>query len=154
ICIITSTSARLAQILPWMFYHKVIGVTTFYLFVEGHAASPNVSRVLESILESIVERDDIKDPFGEFSKLMTEWSLALGLVLYPCKQVSMFKQNYDHLPKETYFGLYREATRGNGKEATRVQDELHPNGAHRWHNYMKTPKYGDYVLMENLDQIT
>ncbi|KAA3464209.1 glycosyltransferase-like KOBITO 1 [Gossypium australe] len=220
----------LAQILPWMFYHKVIGVTTFYLFVEGHAASPNVSRVLESIpgvklytkqrslrssklkgqlpfriwnetwlssffykpcnyelfvkqslnmenaismardagmdwiihldtdeliypagaseyslrqllldlpsyvdlvvfpnYESSVERDDIKDPFGE---------------------VSMFKKNYDHLPKETYFGLYREATRGNpnyfltygnGKESARVQDELRPNGAHRWHNYMKTP---------------
>ncbi|KAK5835642.1 glycosyltransferase-like KOBITO 1 [Gossypium arboreum] len=226
ICITTSTSAGLVQILPWMFYHKVIGVRTFYLFVEGHAASPNVSRVLESIpgvkviyrtkeleeqqaksriwnetwlssffykpcnyelfvkqslnmenaifmardagmdwiihldtdeliypagaseyslrqvlldlpsdvdlvvfpnYESSVERDDIKDPFGE---------------------VSMFKKNYDHLPKETYFGLYREATRGNpnyfltygnGKEAARVQDELRPNGAHRWHNYMKTP---------------
>ncbi|TYJ37248.1 hypothetical protein E1A91_A05G363300v1 [Gossypium mustelinum] len=241
ICITTSTSAGLAQILPWMFYHKVIGVRTFYLFVEGHAASPNVSRVLESIpgvkviyrtkeleeqqaksriwnetwlssffykpcnyelfvkqslnmenaifmardagmdwiihldtdeliypagaseyslrqvlldlpsdvdlvvfpnYESSVERDDIKDPFGE---------------------VSMFKKNYDHLPKETYFGLYKEATGGNpnyfltygnGKEAARVQDELRPNGAHRWHNYMKTPKYGDSVLMENHDQIT
>lgn len=50
----------------------------------------------------------------------------------------MFK-NYDHLPKETHFGLYREATRGNPnyfltygneKEAARVQDELRPNGAH------------------------
>ncbi|KAH1091614.1 hypothetical protein J1N35_018871 [Gossypium stocksii] len=223
ICITTSTSARLAQILPWMFYHKVIGVTTFYLFVEGHAASLNVSKVLESIpgvkviyrtkeldeqqaksriwnetwlssffckpcnyelfvkqslnmknaifmvkalwmdagmdwiihldadeliytagageyssrqllldlpsdvdLESSVERDDIKDPFGK---------------------VSMFKKNYDHLPKETYFGLYREATSGNpnyfltygnGKEAARVQDELRPNGAYRWHNFMKS----------------
>ncbi|KAH1090031.1 hypothetical protein J1N35_017288 [Gossypium stocksii] len=62
--------------------------------------------------ESIVERDDIKDPFGV---------------------VTMFKKNYDHLPKETYFCLYREATRGNanyfltyenGKEAARVQDKL------------------------------
>ncbi|KAH1080822.1 hypothetical protein J1N35_020583 [Gossypium stocksii] len=67
---------------------------------------------LESSPESIVERDDIKDPFGE---------------------VTMFKKNYDHLPKETYFGLYREATRGNanyfltyenGKKAAHVQDEL------------------------------
>lgn len=49
ICITTSTSAGLDQILPWMFYHKVIGVTDFFLFVEGKAASPNVSRVLESI---------------------------------------------------------------------------------------------------------
>ncbi|KAL4573770.1 hypothetical protein LXL04_020587 [Taraxacum kok-saghyz] len=35
--------------LPWMFYHKVIGVGTFFLFVEGKAASPSVSKVLESI---------------------------------------------------------------------------------------------------------
>lgn len=62
----------------------------------------------------------------------------------------MFKKNYDHLPKETYFGMYKEATRGNpnyfltygnGKSAARIQDHLRPNGAHRWHNYMKTPKW-------------
>ncbi|KAH8522828.1 hypothetical protein Peur_041317 [Populus x canadensis] len=226
ICITTSTSAGLDQILPWMFYHKVMGVTTFFLFVEGNAASPNTSKVLESIpgvkliyrtteleeqqaksriwnetwlssffykpcnyelfvkqslnmemaivmardagmdwilhldtdelihpagareyslrqllldvpgnvdmvvfpnYESSIERDDIEDPFGE---------------------VSMFKKNYDHLPKDTYFGMYKESTRGNpnyfltygnGKSAARVQDHLRPNGAHRWHNYMKTP---------------
>ncbi|GAB4832239.1 Glycosyltransferase-like KOBITO 1 [Ancistrocladus abbreviatus] len=226
IAITTSTSAGLDQILPWMFFHKIIGVTTFYLFVEGKAASAEVSRVLESIpgvkviyrtreleeqqarsriwnetwlasffykpcnyelfvkqslnmemaivmarndnvdwiihldtdellhpagdreyslrqllldipknvdmvvfpnYESSVERDDIKDPFGE---------------------VSMFKKNYDHLPKDTYFGMYKESTRGNpnyfltygnGKSAARIQDHLRPNGAHRWHNYMKTP---------------
>ncbi|XP_061993705.1 glycosyltransferase-like KOBITO 1 [Rosa rugosa] len=49
IVITTSTSAGLDQILPWMFYHKVIGVSTFFLFVEGKAASPEVSKVLESI---------------------------------------------------------------------------------------------------------
>ncbi|KAI5429471.1 Glycosyltransferase-like KOBITO 1, variant 6, partial [Lathyrus oleraceus] len=45
-------------------------------------------------------------------------------------------------------GNYKEATHGNpnyfltygnGKAAARVQDHLRPNGAHRWHNYMKTP---------------
>ncbi|KAH0927663.1 hypothetical protein HID58_019919 [Brassica napus] len=226
ICITTSTSAGLDQILPWMFYHKVLGVSTFFLFVEGNAATPTISKVLESIpgvkviyrtkdleekqaksriwnetwlssffykpcnyelfvkqslnmemaivmareagmdwilhldtdeliypagtrehslrrllldvppnvdmvifpnYESSVERDDIKDPFTE---------------------VSMFKKNYDHLPKDTYFGMYKEATRnnpnyfltyGNGKSVARVQDHLRPNGAHRWHNYMKTP---------------
>jgi hypothetical protein len=60
----------------------------------------------------------------------------------------MFKKNYDHLPKDTYFGMYKEATRGNpnyfltygnGKSAARVQDHLRPNGAHRWHNYAKSP---------------
>lgn len=49
ICITTSTSAGLDQILPWMFYHKVIGATTFFLFVEGKAASPEVAKILESI---------------------------------------------------------------------------------------------------------
>ncbi|KAG6480467.1 hypothetical protein ZIOFF_063967 [Zingiber officinale] len=89
--------------------------------------SSNVDMVIFPNYESSIERDDIKDPFTE---------------------VSMFKKNYDHLPKDTYFGLYKEATRGNpnyfltygnGKSAARVRDFLRPNGAHRWHNYMKTP---------------
>lgn len=67
----------------------------------------------------------------------------------------MFKKNYDHLPKDTYFGMYKESTRGNpnyfltygnGKSAARIQDHLRPNGAHRWHNYMKTPKYGSFLF--------
>ena len=49
ICITTSTSANLEQILPWIFYHKVIGVSNFFLFLEGKAASANVTKVLESI---------------------------------------------------------------------------------------------------------
>ncbi|XP_062230180.1 glycosyltransferase-like KOBITO 1, partial [Phragmites australis] len=62
-------------------------------------------------------------------------------------QVSMFKKNYDHLPKDTYFGMYKEATRGNPsyflthgnvKSAARIQDHLRPNGAHRWHSYAKS----------------
>lgn len=49
ICVQTSTSAGLEQILPWLFYHKVIGVSQFLLFVEGRAAKPHVAGVLESI---------------------------------------------------------------------------------------------------------
>ncbi|KAI8012505.1 Glycosyltransferase-like KOBITO 1 [Camellia lanceoleosa] len=49
LCITTSTSVGLEQTLPWIFYHKVIGVSTFFLFVEGKAATPDVSKVLESI---------------------------------------------------------------------------------------------------------
>ena len=49
ISITTSTSAGLEQILPWIFYHKVLGVGTFFLFVEGKAASPSVSAILEAI---------------------------------------------------------------------------------------------------------
>ncbi|CAN1822845.1 Glycosyltransferase-like KOBITO 1 [Linum perenne] len=87
----------------------------------------DVDMVIFPNYESSIERDDIKDPFGE---------------------ISMFKKNYDHLPKDTYFGMYKESTRGNpnyfltygnGKSVARVQEHLRPNGAHRWHNYMKTP---------------
>ena len=49
VCVQTSTSAGLDQILPWLFYHKVIGITHFLLFVEGKAAKPSVAGVLESI---------------------------------------------------------------------------------------------------------
>lgn len=49
ICITTSTSAGLEQTLPWIFYHKVMGVSTFFLFVEGRAASHDVSKVLETV---------------------------------------------------------------------------------------------------------
>lgn len=49
ICITPSLSAGLGETLPWIFYHKVIGASTFFLFVEGTAASPNVTKVLKSI---------------------------------------------------------------------------------------------------------
>ncbi|CAL5193405.1 unnamed protein product [Lathyrus oleraceus] len=226
ICITTSTSADLEQTLPWIFYHKVMGVSTFFLFVEGKAASPNVSRVLESIpgvkviyrtreleeqqaksriwnetwlasffykpcnyelfvkqslnmemaivmardygMDWIIhlDTDELIHPAGtqEYSmrQLLSgvpgdvdmvvfpnyESSVEQDNIKEPFSEVSMFKKNYDHLPKDVYFGNYKEATRGNpnyfltygnGKAAARVQDHLRPNGAHRWHNYMKTP---------------
>jgi hypothetical protein len=49
ICITGSTSAGLHQILPWLYYHNVIGVSHFFLLVEGEAAKPAVTSVLESI---------------------------------------------------------------------------------------------------------
>ncbi|CAA7060569.1 unnamed protein product [Microthlaspi erraticum] len=225
ICIQTSTSAGLEQTLPWIFFHKVIGVSTFYLFVEGKAASPNVSRVLETIpgvkvihrtkeleekqaksriwnetwlssffykpcnyelfvkqslnmemaitmaqndgMEWIIhlDTDELIHPAGthEYSlrKLLGNISSDVDAVVFPnyessverddikepFSEVSMFKKNFDHLPREVYFGSYKEATRGNpnyfltygnGKAAARVQDHLRPNGAHRWHNYKKS----------------
>ncbi|KFK36993.1 hypothetical protein AALP_AA4G198500 [Arabis alpina] len=86
-----------------------------------------VDSVIFTNYESTVERDDIKEPFSE---------------------VSMFKKNYEHLPREVYFSSYKEATRGNpnyfltyanGKSAARIQDGLRPNGAHRWYNYNTIP---------------
>lgn len=226
ICITTSTSAGLDQILPWIYYHKVIGVTNFLLFVEGKAAAANTTAVLENILGvKVVHRtkdleekqaksriwnetwlssfffrpcnyelfvkqslnmemaivmareanmdwiihldtDELLHPAGarEYSlrQLLLDVPNNVDMVVFPnyesaierddikepFSEVSMFKKNYDHVTKETYFGLYKEATRGNpnyfltygnGKAAARVQDHLRPNGAHRWHNYMKTP---------------
>lgn len=75
----------------------------------------------------------------------------------------MFKKNYDHLPKDTYFGMYKESTRGNpnyfltygnGKSAARIRDHLRPNGAHRWHNYMKTPKYEFHYYVASLYRVS
>jgi len=80
--------------------------------------------------ESAVERDDVTDPFTE---------------------VTLFKKNFDHVVKEVYFGRYKEMTRGNpnyfltygnGKAAARVVPGLRPNGAHRFHNYVKAPREG------------
>ncbi|KAF5737676.1 hypothetical protein HS088_TW13G00564 [Tripterygium wilfordii] len=226
ICITTSTSAGLEQILPWIFYHKVIGVSNFFLFVEGKAASPNASKILEAIpgvkviyrtgeleekqaksriwnetwlasffykpcnyelfvkqslnmemaivlareagMDWIIhlDTDELLHPAGarEYSlrQLLSDVPGNVDMVIFPnyessverddikepFSEVSMFKKNFDHLPKDVYFGNYREATRGNpnyfltygnGKSAARIQDHLRPNGAHRWHNYMKTP---------------
>ncbi|MED6138672.1 Glycosyltransferase-like KOBITO 1 [Stylosanthes scabra] len=166
ICITTSTSAGLEQILPWMFYHKVIGVTNFFLFVEGMAASPEVSKVLKSIpgVKVIYRTKELEEQQAK-SRIWNETWLA-GFFYKPCNyelfvkqslnmemaivmaRVSMFKKNYDHLPKDTYFGNYKDSVRGNpnyfltygnGKSVARIQDHLRPNGAHRWHNYMKSP---------------
>ncbi|CAL9039632.1 glycosyltransferase-like At2g41451 [Musa acuminata AAA Group] len=226
ICITTSTSAGLEQILPWLFYHKVLGVSQFLLFVEGKAAKPHVSAVLESIpgvqvvyrtgeleekqaksriwnetwlagffykpcnyelfvkqslnmemaivmarntgMDWIIhlDTDELIHPAGaaEYSltRLLSDVPANVDIVIFPnyessverddikepFSEVSMFKKNFDHLLRETYFGLYKVAangnpnyflTYGNGKSAARIQDHLRPNGAHRWHNYMKIP---------------
>ncbi|GER25826.1 elongation defective 1 family protein [Striga asiatica] len=49
ICITTTTSAGLEQIVPWIFYHKIVGISNFFLFVEGQAALPEVYSALNSI---------------------------------------------------------------------------------------------------------
>ncbi|KAJ0042582.1 hypothetical protein Pint_17785 [Pistacia integerrima] len=236
ICITSSTSAGLEQTLPWIFYHKLIGVSNFFLFVEGKAASANVSKVLESIpgvkvifrtrelegqqaksriwneswlasffykpcnyelfvkqslnMEMAIvmareagmdwifhlDTDELIHPAGtrEYSlrQLLLDVPANIDMVVFPnyessverddikepFSEVSMFKKNYDHLPKDVYFGNYKDATRGNpnyfltygnGKSAARIQDHLRPNGAHRWHNYMKNPRCGDFILCSN-----
>ncbi len=64
-------------------------------------------------------------------------------------QVTLFKRNYQHVLSDQYFKNYQAVARGNpnyfitygnGKSAARVQPGLRPNGAHRWHSYVKAPK--------------
>ncbi|GMI79635.1 hypothetical protein like AT2G41451 [Hibiscus trionum] len=226
ICIVSTTSAGLEQILPWIFYHKAIGVSTFFLFVEGKAASPNVSKVLESIsgvkviyrtkeleeqqaksriwnetwFESFtykpcnyelfvkqtlnmemsivmardagmdwiihIDTDELVHPAGtreySLSQLLSVVPENVDTVVFPnyestvewddvkepFTEISMFRKNSYHIPKDVYFGSFKEATRGdphyfltyaNGKSAARIQDHLYPDGAHGWYNYMKVP---------------
>ncbi|KAL2923441.1 hypothetical protein RDABS01_014932 [Bienertia sinuspersici] len=225
-CITSTTSAGLEQLLPWIFYHKFIGITSFFLFVEGKAASHDASNVLKSIsgvkviprtkeleeqqaksriwnetwlanffykpcnnelfvkqtlnmemaiamardagMEWIfhLDTDELVHPAGtrDYSvrELLTDVPKDIDMIVFsnyesaverddikePFSEVSMFKKNFEHLPKETYFGHYKESTRGNpnyfltygnGKAAARIKDHLRPNGAHRWHNYMNAP---------------
>ncbi|CAO2831668.1 unnamed protein product [Amaranthus hypochondriacus] len=227
ICITSTTSASLDDVLPWIFYHKVVGVTNFFLFVEGKAANPNVSLVLQSIpgvkviprtreleeqqaksrimnetwlasafhkpcngvlfvkqtlnmemaiamareagMEWILhlDTDELLHPAGSqdysvrqiFAKVPTnvdalifhnyESAVERDDIKVPFNEVSLFKKNFGHLPNDSNFELYRLATRGNpnyfltygnGKSAARIQDNLRPNGAHRWYNYVKQPK--------------
>ncbi|KAJ8565530.1 hypothetical protein K7X08_008106 [Anisodus acutangulus] len=183
ICITTSTSAGLEQILPWMFYHKGVKVIYRTRKLEEQQAKSRiwnetwlssffykpcnyelfVKQSLNMEMAIVMARDagmdwiihldtdELIHPAGarEYSLRYQESSVERDDIKDPFTEVSMFKKNYDHLTKDTYFGMYKEATRGNpnyfltygnGKAAARIQDHLRPNGAHRWHNYMKTPK--------------
>ncbi|KAL5076285.1 hypothetical protein RYX36_015269, partial [Vicia faba] len=111
-----------------------------------------------TLLNAYVGRKD-RSGVGEILRLMEKEPVVFSVATYSILiqwysssgdigEVTMFKKNYDHLPKDTYFGTYKDSVRGNpnyfltygnGKSVARVQDHLRPNGAHRWHNYMKTP---------------
>ncbi|TYI98617.1 hypothetical protein E1A91_D01G227500v1 [Gossypium mustelinum] len=92
ICIVSSTAAGLQQILPWIFYHKVIGVSTFFLFVEGKAASPVVSKVLESIpgVEVIYRTKELEEQQAK-SRIWNETWLA-KFFYKPCNHELFVKQ--------------------------------------------------------------
>nr|GMD39831.1 glycosyltransferase-like At2g41451 [Ipomoea batatas] len=106
ICITTSTSAELEQTLPWIFYHKVMGITTFFMFVEGKAASPHVSNVLESIpgVTVIYRTKELEEQQAK-SRIWNEtW---MGYLLYkPCNYELFVKQT---LNMEMAIVMAREA---------------------------------------------
>ncbi|GAB4823201.1 hypothetical protein N2152v2_010247 [Parachlorella kessleri] len=121
--------------------------------------------------ESLPEREDVVDPFTEYSTvrhqqfcgvsdsaaLTDEVPVGSCPVLLntivslppPLLQVTLFKKNYHHVVSDLYYKNYHSISRGNpnyfitygnGKSAARVQRGLRPNGAHRWHSYVKNPK--------------
>ena len=106
------------------------GTTDFSLRTLLAAVPANFDALIFPNYESAVERDDVVDPFT---------------------QVTLFKRNFDHVVREVYFGRYKEMTRsnpnyfltyGNGKAAARLVPGLRPNGAHRFHNYVRAPREG------------
>jgi hypothetical protein len=131
----TSISAALAEgDIGW-----IVHIDTDELLLPGGTHGYSLQQLLDSVpanvdtlvfpnYESAVERDDVVDPLTE---------------------VTLFKRNFDHVIKEVYFGRYKEMTRGNpnyfltygnGKAAARLVPGLRPNGAHRFHNYLKPPR--------------
>ncbi|KAK3248691.1 hypothetical protein CYMTET_41853 [Cymbomonas tetramitiformis] len=227
LAIATTTGDGLNVILPWLAYHRMIGIERFFLFVERFAASDEVAAVLRrqpgvmvftpgddldtrrsnsriwnetwlssffnrpcnyalfvrqnlnleiSIAESRkagmnwimhVDTDELLYPGGtkqySLQELFGGISSQVDTVVFPNYEalaevgdatdpfieVTLFKRNFDHVVKETYFQNYRDVTRGNpnyfltygnGKSAARISDGLRPNGAHRFHSYVAAPR--------------
>ncbi|KAK6933894.1 hypothetical protein RJ641_036793 [Dillenia turbinata] len=150
ICITTSTSAGLEQILPWIFFHKVIGVSTFYLFVEGKAASTNVSKVLESIpgVEVIYRTRELEEQ-QEKSRIWNETWLA-SFFYKPCNYELFVKQT---LNMEMAIVLARNA--GMDWIIHLDTDELiHPAGTPEYslrQLFLDVPQNVDQVIFPNYE---
>jgi hypothetical protein len=223
-----TTAESVSQIRIWLAYHRALGVSLFYLFVDGQANLPGAIAALrnepgvtvipkdaelaarhagsrvwkESWLSAFFNKPCNHELFVTQSLNMeigitlargdgAEWILhvdtdeliypggspkyslqeVLGgvpsdvdLLIFPnyeslpettavgdpFTEVSLFKRNYAHVASEAYFKHYASVQRGNpnyfitygnGKSAARMVPGLRPNGAHRWHNYLKAPKY-------------
>ncbi|KAL6498484.1 hypothetical protein OROHE_026581 [Orobanche hederae] len=131
---------------PWMepFFHKPCN---YELSVKP---TSGIVMAREAGMEWIIylDTDELMYPSGS-----REYSVREILSDVPKDVDMVVTENLDHLEKETYIANYKEVyhgnpdyflTYGNGKSAARVQDHIRLNGAHRWHNYMKSPKYGDF----------
>lgn len=221
-----TTSDSLAQIKVWLAYHRAIGVSEFYLFVDGQASSetsvaslrqfPDVTVIIKDeeldqrnrnsriwnetwlsaffnkpcnhelfVTQSLnmaygielarsdgldwilhVDTDELIYPGGStaysLQQVLAQVPPHVDLLVFPnyealsetsiiddpFTQVSLFKKNFQHVESNMYYKKYSIVakgnpnyftTYGNGKSAARVIDGLRPNGAHRWHNYVKNP---------------
>ncbi|CAI9099767.1 OLC1v1036631C1 [Oldenlandia corymbosa var. corymbosa] len=150
ICITTSTSAGLEQILPWIFYHKVIGVAQFFLFVEGKAASNNVARILESIpgVDVIYRTKELEEQQAR-SRVWNETWLA-NFFYKPCNYELFVKQS---LNMEMAIVMAREA--GMDWIVHLDTDELmHPAGTRHYsvqELLLEVPRDIDLVIFPNYE---
>uniref|UniRef100_A0A8R7PR06 Glycosyltransferase family 92 protein n=1 Tax=Triticum urartu TaxID=4572 RepID=A0A8R7PR06_TRIUA len=148
ICITGSTSASLHQILPWLYYHKVIGVSHFILFVEGEAAKPAVTSVLESIrgVKIIYRTKELKEQ-QDRSRIWNETWLS-GFFYKPCNYELFVKQS---LNMEMAIVMAREA--GMDWIIHLDTDELiHPAGAREYslrRLLLDVPDNVDMVIFPN-----
>lgn len=55
IAVATTTSVELHVLLLWIYYHRRLGVDTFYIFVEGELESPEKRSILRSIPVSMLQ---------------------------------------------------------------------------------------------------
>jgi hypothetical protein len=114
--------------LPWIYFHKVIGVSTFYLFVEGKAASPNVSRVLETIpgVKVIYRTKELEEKQAK-SRIWNETWLS-SFFYKPCNYELFVKQS---LNMEMAITMAQDA--GMEWIIHLDTDELiHPSGTHEY----------------------
>uniref|UniRef100_A0A7S0RE07 Glycosyltransferase family 92 protein n=1 Tax=Pyramimonas obovata TaxID=1411642 RepID=A0A7S0RE07_9CHLO len=226
VCIATTTGDGLDRIIPWLKYHRSIGIDMFYLFAEEKTATPEVASVLETMPDVLlwkpskaldqrragsriwgeswlrgffnkpcnhalfvrqnlnleiaikqaaldemdwilhIDTDELMYPGGapnySLRTVLASIKDDVHTVVFPnyesivendhvqdpFNEVTLFKRNFDHVIRETYFSSYRDVTRenpnyfltyGNGKSAARIRPGLRPNGAHRFHSYKKPP---------------
>ena len=68
---VSTTAEGYKQTKQWVNYHRVIGVTHFYLFVDGQAARPEVRSFYSSFMLSSCTTDvgDTVNPTVRFERL-------------------------------------------------------------------------------------
>ena len=104
------TSESYQQIRIWMQYHQTIGVSLFYLFVDGQAAHPDVQAQLAALPGvTVVPRDEALIERQAHSRIWNETWLA-AFFHKPCNHELFVRQSLNmesesHGPTETYFLL-------------------------------------------------
>ncbi|KAL2923460.1 Glycosyltransferase-like KOBITO 1, partial [Bienertia sinuspersici] len=106
ICITSTTSAGLEDLLAWIFYHKFVGISNFFLFVEGKAATPYVTKILDSVpgVKAIPRTRELEEQQAN-SRIWNETWLA-GAFHKPCNAALFVKQTFN---METAIVMAREA---------------------------------------------